>query len=286
MFPVDTALEGDLPAEVGFPELGPLEVAISSIRCDLREPSLDIDLTRRPEVLAYAVECFRAPRLSAGPRRAPRTHRGASFGRDRARVEVEAALLGQALCAFRYAVTTEAGSLPRSLTVNPFLRAHERTSALLEVSTERRAVFCFDRAAAVLVEGTTSRACLAADGALFTVRLLPAGLLALFLPRLVAVFLADLVPSWSSGETTSVTPYSAPRTRIASSRGSLESSVSFKTITFRHVRGTAAGRHRSATLSKEPAMRKTALCHQAFTAIPRKTRSPDPRTRPVSCTSP
>ena len=161
--------------------------------------------------------------------------------RVRARVEVGAALLGQAFCVLRYAVTTEAGSLPRSLTVNPFWRAQERTSALLGASTERRAVFCVGRAAAVLVEGTTGWAFFAADGALFTVFLLPAGLFALFLPGLVEVFVADLVASCSSGATTSVTPYSAPRTRIASSRASLESSWSFKTITFRHVRGTAAG---------------------------------------------
>ena len=41
-------------------------------RCVLGEPSLDMDLTRRPEVLAYAAECSRAPRRSARPSRAPR----------------------------------------------------------------------------------------------------------------------------------------------------------------------------------------------------------------------
>jgi hypothetical protein len=31
-------------------------------------------------------------------------------------------------------------------------------------------------------------------------------------------------------------------------------------------------------------MRKTALRHKAFTAVPRKTRSPDPPPRPATCT--
>lgn len=34
-------------------------------------------------------------------------------------------------CESRYAATTEAGTLPRSLMVNPFSRAEKRTSALL-----------------------------------------------------------------------------------------------------------------------------------------------------------
>ena len=106
----------------------------------------------------------------------------------------------------RYAVINEAGSLPWVLTVNPFWRAQERTSALLGEPAERRAVFCSDRAAAALVERTTGGAFLAPDGALLAVRLLPAGLLALFLPFVLAVFLPGLVASCSSGETTRVTP--------------------------------------------------------------------------------
>jgi hypothetical protein len=67
---------------------------------------------------------------------------------------------------------------------------------LLWEPTERVALFCSDRAAAALVEGTV-RAGFAADGALFTVLLVLARLLALFLPGLVAAFLADLAASGS-----------------------------------------------------------------------------------------
>jgi hypothetical protein len=100
--------------------------------CEMEEPSLDLDLTRRSEVLAYAAECSRGPRRFPGGHGARR-----ALAEVRPFTKVGAAARGQALFALRYAVTTEAGSLPRSLTVNPFWRAQERTSALLEASTER-----------------------------------------------------------------------------------------------------------------------------------------------------
>src|SRR3954471_17547003 len=54
----------------------------------------------------------------------------------------------------RYAETTEAGSLPRSLTVNPFWRAHVRTSALLGGADEggRLGAIRFDDAEWVLAD--------------------------------------------------------------------------------------------------------------------------------------
>lgn len=160
---------------------------------------------------------------------------------DRRAAESKLRWVGQACGALRYAVTTEAGSLPRSLTVNPFWRAHARSSALLGEPTERGADFFTDCLAAASAEGATGSAFAAADGVFFTVFLLLPGLLALFLGSVVVVFLPALfgVGFGFSPETTSVTPYRAPRTRIASSRDSLESSVSFKAVTFRHVRRTA-----------------------------------------------
>jgi hypothetical protein len=114
--------------------------------------------------------------------------------------------VGDYWCALRYAAITDAGTLPRSLTVRPVWRAQERSSALLGAP---------------------------ADSARLAVR----DLGALFSPaprRLRGLVLADrcfgLVDgSWVGlsapgvfSTTTSVTSYSAPTTRSASSRGSLE----------------------------------------------------------------
>jgi hypothetical protein len=108
--------------------------------------------------------------------------------------------------ALRYAVTTEAGSLPRSLTERPFWRAQERISAWLGEPADGE-VSPFDCAVSALV-GATDRAFLAAAGFLLAVVLLLASLL--------AFLLAGFLGSCSSLETTSVTPYNAPTTRIAS----------------------------------------------------------------------
>lgn len=146
--------------------------------------------------------------------------------------------------ALRYAVTTEAGSLPRSLTVNPFWRAQERTSALLGDSepADRCEVSRFDDAERALVDAA-GRTFLAAAGFFLAVFLSFDGLLAL-------VVSSSLAPCWSL-ETTSVTPYKAPRTRTASSRGSLESRVSLKPVAFRHNRGPAAIRQTTTLQAKD-----------------------------------
>jgi hypothetical protein len=124
-------------------------------------------------------------------------------------------------CALRYAVSTEAETLPRPLTVIPLSRAQERTSALLGDRANRTAVHCFGFRATASLARAAGRVFLAAVG------LLPALISAGFLtscstPATSALSLA----------TTSVTPYNAPRTRIASSRGSLESTVSFTSVPF------------------------------------------------------
>jgi hypothetical protein len=71
---------------------------------------------------------------------------------------------GYSLCALRYAVITEAGTLPRSLTIIPCWRAHERTSAFLGEPAAREAVLFLDASASTLVAGAAGRAFLAADG--------------------------------------------------------------------------------------------------------------------------
>jgi hypothetical protein len=65
--------------------------------------------------------------------------------------------------ALRYAARTEAGSLPRSLTVNPCWRAQERTSALLGEPADRGELPRFDDAERALVDAA-GRAFLAAAG--------------------------------------------------------------------------------------------------------------------------
>jgi len=91
----------------------------------------------------------------------------------------------------------------------------------------------------VLVDDATGRAFLAVDVFLFAVLLLGAGLLAVWRAGLLALAVVGVGRSCSSWESTSVTPYSAPTTRIASWSGSLESRVSFKTIASRQIHQTA-----------------------------------------------
>jgi hypothetical protein len=114
---------------------------------------------------------------------------------------------------------------------------------LLGEPADRGAVSCFDFPASAPLAGAPVRAFLAADGLL-----------------LVVLFLAGLLASCSSLETTSVTPYNAPRTRIASSRGSFESRVSFKAVAFRCVRDMAAQAARGPSRYKQkPSRTQTAL---------------------------
>lgn len=131
---------------------------------------------------------------------------------------------GYPACESRYAAITEAGILPRSLMVSPLCRAQERTSALLEEAGPGEPV------------GIVLRARARARG--------PAA--ALFPPGVFPTDFLDLAagplscsteggPSAWFADTASVTPYRAPTTRIASSRGSLESKVSFNAVAFRRV---------------------------------------------------
>jgi hypothetical protein len=125
-------------------------------------------------------------------------------------------------CALRYAVITDAGTLPRALTVNPVSRAQERTSALLAATA--------DRGASPLRDFFPSVPATPAP--------VPGVVLAAGFGRDVDCWMGLLVPG-PSLETTSMTPYMAPRTRIASSRDSLESRVSFKALPF-HMAAMAA----------------------------------------------
>ena len=108
----------------------------------------------------------------------------------------------QLLVRVGYPFSTEAGTLPRSLTFNPAWRAHARTSALLGEPADIPRI----------------RATAGAP----VLDLVPADRFLLF----TVLFWAGLLASGGSLETTRVTPYNAPRARIASSRGSLESTVS------------------------------------------------------------
>jgi hypothetical protein len=120
-------------------------------------------------------------------------------------------LCGDYWCASRYAVITDTGTLPRSLTVNPVWRAQERISALLGAAGGRAARVLRDFPASAPATPALVRGFELADR----------------FPRVVRCWVSLLV-SAPSLETTSVTPYRAPRTRSASSRGSLESTVSLK----------------------------------------------------------
>src|SRR4051794_36292681 len=111
---------------------------------------------------------------------------------------------------------------------NPVCRAQERTSALL--GTPGAGGF-----AGVVSGPWRSSAEAPALRAFVAVRvfrlgvLLPAG----FLVLAAGVFSStEGRPSALSAETASVTPYSAPTTRIASARGSRESKVSFTAVAF------------------------------------------------------
>src|SRR4051794_39704861 len=107
---------------------------------------------------------------------------------------------------------TDAGTRPRSCTVNPVSRAHDRTSALLAVPAERAAVPLRGLFTAVAATAAPVRGFLADD-----------------LPEPLGRPVGP-AESGPPSETTSVTPYKAPTTRIASARGSLESTVSFKEL--------------------------------------------------------
>ena len=126
-------------------------------------------------------------------------------------------LWGHYWCALRYAAITDAGTLPRSLTFSPLCRAHERTSALLGAPADPTGVGVRDRPEPVSAAPARLRGFVPTDPFFGFVVRLRGGLIS-FRP---------------SSETTSVTPYRAPTTRSASSRGSLESTVSFKAVPFR-----------------------------------------------------
>jgi hypothetical protein len=118
---------------------------------------------------------------------------------------------------------TEAATLPRSLTARPFSRAQARTFALLGRPFSVAGRFAFSEPAAALA--AVGRGFLGLDGLRFCSRALDA---------LIESFCSGAVASWSP-DTTNVTPYIAPRTRIASSRGSVESRVIFTEAAFQHV---------------------------------------------------
>jgi hypothetical protein len=140
---------------------------------------------------------------------------------------------------------TDAGSLPRLLTLNPFSRAQARTSAFSDEPIDRTCVPCLDGRPLAPAARATCCGLLAADGFLLRVCLPPERPELLLLAVAVSCF----------PETTSSTSYNAPTTRIASSSGSLESRVSFKACAFRCCRGWRIGgqppRTRNAT-SPEP----------------------------------
>jgi hypothetical protein len=115
--------------------------------------------------------------------------------------------------------------------VNPLCRAHERTSALLGEPTSaaaggvalRARTFLFaERDLAPLITGDVVSVAVVDR----------AGILALCAE---GFFATEARSPGSGAETISVTPYKAPTTRIASSRASLESKVSFNAVAFRHV---------------------------------------------------
>jgi hypothetical protein len=119
---------------------------------------------------------------------------------------------------------TEAATLPRSLTARPFSRAQARTSALLGrpfSAVAGRLAFSEPAAALAAVD----RGFLDLDSLRFCSWALDA---------LTESSPGGAVASWSP-DTTNVTPYIAPRTRIADSRGSAESRVIFTAVAFQHV---------------------------------------------------
>jgi hypothetical protein len=67
---------------------------------------------------------------------------------------------------------------------------------------------------------------------------------------LIAASSADFVASWSP-DTTSLTSYIAPTTRIASSRGSVESRVIFTAVAFQHIHRCGTPTAREAQRYKE-----------------------------------
>jgi hypothetical protein len=128
--------------------------------------------------------------------------------------------------ALRYAAMTVPGTLPRSLTARPFSRAQARTSALvgrpLAPETDRP-LDLPEPGVALAADGRDCfdpeplRGCPSGRG---TVLLAPSSI--------------GLVASRSPA-TTSRTPYIAPRTRSASSSGSVESRVIFIAVAFQHI---------------------------------------------------
>jgi hypothetical protein len=110
-------------------------------------------------------------------------------------------------CAWRYAVITDAGTRPRPLTASPLWRAQERMSALLAAAPAPAAALA-DLRELALETRARRRGWSPGD-------------------RWSGV---ERRVGWSasrpSSETTRVTPYREPTTRIASSSGSSESTVS------------------------------------------------------------
>src|SRR3954447_10410025 len=115
---------------------------------------------------------------------------------------------------------------------NPLWRAQERTSALLGAASGPG-----ERAGVVLASSRFSGEA-SAPTAVMPVPVLPVGVLlwAGCLLCAAGVFCSvDGGSAASSADTARVTPYSAPTTRIASLRGSVESKVSFTAVAFRSV---------------------------------------------------
>ena len=119
----------------------------------------------------------------------------------------------QLLLAWSYAARTDAGILPRPLTLNPCSRAQDLSSDVLT----RLPLFCADTVAVGLMD------CFL--GALDLVLALPLRAVVVLGKRL-----ADADVFSSEEETTRVTLYMAPRTRTASSIDSVESMVTFKIV--------------------------------------------------------
>ena len=115
------------------------------------------------------------------------------------------------LLAWSYAARTDAGILPRSLTLNPCSRAQDLNFDVLT----RLPLFCAELVVGALV------GCFL--GVLDLVLASP-----LRDAAVVGERLADAGVSLSGEETTRVTLYMAPRTRTASSSDSVESMVNFK----------------------------------------------------------
>src|SRR4051812_38758737 len=113
---------------------------------------------------------------------------------------------------------TAAGTLPRSLTLTPVLRAQERTSELVGWTEGLAGLRVRDPPEDLSATAVRVRCFV----------------LAVTLLGLVARFCDGLFVRVPSSDTTTVTPYRAPTTRSASSIGSLESTVSLNAFPLRY----------------------------------------------------